>query len=31
MWEGKGSVEEIIEKSGFKNKMTDIDALEGIN
>ena len=29
MWEGKGSVEEIIENQGLK-QMTDIDALEGI-
>ena len=29
MWEGRGSVEEIIENQGLK-QMTDIDALEGI-
>ena len=29
MWEGKGSVEEIIENQGLK-QMTDIDVLEGI-
>ena len=29
MWEGKGSVEEIIENQGLK-QITDIDALEGI-
>ena len=29
MWEGKGSVEEIIENQGLK-QMTDINALEGI-
>ena len=29
MWEGKGSVQEIIENQGLK-QMTDIDALEGI-
>jgi len=29
MWEGKGSVEEIIQNQGLK-QMTDIKALEGI-